>query len=120
MENPNKEEGAQKRAIYESLSSRRRMFIDRIGYDHWDPFQEPINPMKFRQSETQHATHLLVREFLRSRPETFYSAFGRGALECAQGIADDNEKYRGIYEFCIWRHELLQREDSGQAPGSSA
>ena len=38
------EQEKQKRAIYESLSPRRKKFIDRIGYEKWDPFQEPKDP----------------------------------------------------------------------------
>lgn len=29
-----------KREIYERMNPRRRKFIDRIGYDEWDPFQD--------------------------------------------------------------------------------
>ena len=33
-----------KKAIYESLSARGRRYIERIGYDKWDPFEEPKDP----------------------------------------------------------------------------
>lgn len=37
-----------KREIYERMNPRRRKFIDRIGYDEWDPFQKPNDPMDIR------------------------------------------------------------------------
>ena len=30
-----------KKAIFETLSKRGKKYIERIGYDKWDPFQEP-------------------------------------------------------------------------------
>ena len=39
---PSPEElAALKRTIFEKLKPRRRKFIEKIGYDAWDPFQEP-------------------------------------------------------------------------------
>ena len=35
------EREALKKAIYEQLSPRRRKYIDRVGYEAWDPFQDP-------------------------------------------------------------------------------
>ena len=103
--------GARKRAIYESLSARRRAFIDRIGYDQWNPFQEPKNPLDLHRDAARRAARQLVNEFLRSRPQDFSDAFAKGALECASGIVGNDEKHRGAYEFCIWYHEFLRRED---------
>ena len=37
----NEEQEQLKREIYERMNPRRRKFVDRIGYDNWDPFQKP-------------------------------------------------------------------------------
>ena len=68
----NEEQEQLKREIYERMNPRRRKFVDRIGYDNWDPFQKPndqahhpaagarVPPAQGRQERT-------VRQRLRSR-----------------------------------------------------
>jgi hypothetical protein len=93
------------------MSPRRRKFIDRIGYDKWDPFQKPNDPLDVRQDVTKRTTQQLVREFLQTCDHSEYSnEYGKGALECALGIINRDEKYRGIFEFCVWYHNLLEKE----------
>ncbi|MFV0423136.1 hypothetical protein [Oleidesulfovibrio sp.] len=105
------EQEEQKRFIYEKMSPRRRKFIDRIGYAKWDPFQKPNDPLDIRQDITKRTTQQLIREFLQTRNHSDYTnEYGKGALECALGIINRDEKYRGIFDFCIWYHELLEKE----------
>ena len=107
---------ARKRAIYEALAPRRRAFIDRLGYACWDPFQEPNNPPELRKDATQRTTRQLVREFLQSRPGEIGNAYANGALECALGLINRDEKFRGIYEFCVWYRDLLREEGHDESP----
>lgn len=105
------EEEEQKRAIYERMNPRRRKFVDRIGYEKWDPFQKPMDPMELRTDITNRTTQQLVREFLQQHSGKNYSNdYGRGALECAVGLINRDEKYRGIFEFCVWYYNLLIEE----------
>jgi hypothetical protein len=109
----NAEEEAHKRAIYEKMPPRRRKFIDRIGYENWDPFQKPNDPLDMRLDVTKRTTGQLVREFLQQaegKEERFGNEYRRGALECALGIVNRDEKYLGAFDFCVWYHALLQRE----------
>ena len=46
------EEEKLKRELYERISPRRRKFIDRIGYDKWDPFPQPNDPVEIRPDVT--------------------------------------------------------------------
>ena len=105
------EEQEQKRLFYERVSVRRRRFIDRIGYDAWDPFEAPKEPMDLRTDLTKRTVQELVREFLRSASREFHGGeYARGATECAQGIIARQEKYQGILDFCVWYHDLLLKE----------
>ena len=106
-------EQEQKRLLYERVSVRRRRFIDRIGYDVWDPFEPPKEPMDLRTDVTKRTVQELVREFLRSMAQEFHGGeYARGATECAQGIIARQEKYQGILDFCVWYHALLIKEKS--------
>ncbi len=102
----------QKKFIYEKLSPRRKKFIDRIGFDKWDPFQEPKNPLEIRRDGTHRTSKELFRQFMYERPPRDYSnTYGQGVLEMCIGIINGQDKYRAMYEFSLWYSELLQREN---------
>jgi hypothetical protein len=102
-----------KREIYEKMNPRRRKFIDRIGYENWDPFQKPNDPLDLREDTTKRTAGQLVDAFLRNAANHGGRGndYVRGAWECALGIVNNDEKYRGIFDFCLWYRELLQKEE---------
>lgn len=104
------EEEEQKRIIYEKMNPRRRKYIDRIGYDKWDPFQKPNDPMELRMDITKRTTQQLVREFLQTYQGQYSNDYGRGVLETAVGLINRDEKYRGVFDFCVWYYNLLLEE----------
>ena len=105
------DEQTQKRLFYERMSPRRRRFVDRIGYDNWDPFEAPKEPMDIRKDVSQRTAQQLVQEFLRSVSQELHGGeYARGATDCAMGIVARQEKYQGVLDFCVWYHELLQKE----------
>jgi hypothetical protein len=101
-----------KQAVFDSMSPRRQKHIlKKIGYDKWDPFQEPKDPIDIRKDKTKRTTQMLVREFLQSREsEAYTNAYGRGVLEIALGIVNSEERFIGMYEFSCWYQDLLRRE----------
>ena len=100
-----------KKAVFESMSPRRQKHILKKGYDKWDPFQVPKDPIDIRKDPTKRTTQTLVREFLQSRTfEEYSTQYGSGAFEICLGIVNDDERYRGMYEFSCWYNELLKRE----------
>jgi hypothetical protein len=118
MKKRSPDEEKRKKAIFESMSPRRRKHIQKKGYDQWDPFQEPKDPIDIRRDTTQRTSQMLVSEFLQSRPLQDYSnEYGRGVLEICLGIINNNEKYRGMFEFACWYQDLLQKEGHLEKPG---
>ena len=100
-----------KKAVFDSMSPRRQKHILKKGYDKWDPFEEPKDPIDIRKDKTKRTTQMLVREFLQSRGSEGYSnAYGRGVLEMALGIINDDERMRGMFDFSCWYQELLIKE----------
>ncbi len=105
------EEKKRKKAIFDSMSPRRQKHILKKGYEKWDPFQEPKDPIDIRKDKTKRTTQTLVREFLQTRSFQEYSnAYGGGVLEICLGIINDDDRYKGMFEFSVWYHELLKRE----------
>jgi hypothetical protein len=101
-----------KRAVFDSMSPRRQKHILKKGYDKWDPFEEPKDPIDIRKDKTKRTTQMLVREFLQSRESGEYSnSYGRGVLEIALGIVNEDDYFRGMYEFSCWYRDLLKKEE---------
>jgi len=100
-----------KKAVFDSMSPRRQKHILKKGYDKWDPFEEPKDPIDIRKDKSKRTTQMLVREFLQSRSSEGYSnAYGRGVLEMALGIVNDDDRFIGMYEFVSWHQALLKKE----------
>jgi hypothetical protein len=99
-----------KKAIFDSMSPRSQKRIMKIGYDRWDPFEEPKDPIDIRRDKTNRTTQQLVREFLQNCGHDNYSnAYGRGVLEMALGIVNDDDRFIGMYEFASWYQEQLKK-----------
>ncbi len=100
-----------KKAIFDTLSARGRKYIEKIGYDKWDPFEEPKDPIDIRRDTTRRTTQQLVREFLQSRsPEAPYSnAYGQAVMEMAIGIVNDDERYQAMLDFAAWYLRQLEQ-----------
>ena len=100
-----------KKAIFESMSPRRQKHIVKKGYENWDPFQEPKDPIDIRKDKTKRTTQSLVREFLQTKDfEEYSNAYGRGVFELCLGIINNDDRFKGMYEFSVWYRELLKHE----------
>jgi len=100
-----------KRDLYDRMKPIRRKFIDRIGYDNWDPFPKPNDPIEMRQDLTGRTTQQLVREFMHSlQGAPVSNEYSQGVLDAALGIVNKDEKTLGRYAFCAWYDDLLRRE----------
>ncbi|RJQ68939.1 MAG: hypothetical protein C4519_22255 [Desulfobacteraceae bacterium] len=102
-----------KRAIFDGMSPRRQKHILKRGYENWDPFEVPKDPIDIRRDVTQRTTQQLVREFLQQCGHAKYSnAYGRGVLEMALGIINCDDRFIGMFEFAVWYTEQLRRLNS--------
>jgi len=105
------QEESRKKAIFDRMAPRRQQHILKKGYDKWDPFCEPKDPIDIRQDKTKRTTQMLVREFLQTRlTESYSNAYGSGVLEIALGVINDDDRYKGMYDFSCWYQDLLIRE----------
>lgn len=105
------EEAVRKKAIFDAMSPRRQQHILKKGYDEWNPFMEPKDPIDIRTDKTRRTSRELIREFLQSSNlETYSNEYGRGAFEICMGIINGDDRFRGMYEFSCWYQDLLRRE----------
>lgn len=110
----NDEQEQLKLDLFNKIPPRRRKFIERIGYENWDPFPKPNDPMEMRMDISKRTTQELIRDFLHSRlgtkEEEKSNAYRQGALELALGIINKDEKFLGCFDFALWYYELLKKE----------
>ncbi len=105
------QEEALKKAVFDGMSERRQKQVVKRGYEKWDPFLAPKDPIDIRTDPTKRTSKTLTREFLQSLPSEGYSnSYGRGVLEMAMGIVNQEERFLGMYEFACWYRDLLVRE----------
>ncbi len=72
---------------------------------------EPKDPIDIRKDKSKRTTQMLVRDFLQSLNLDEYSnAYGRGVLEIALGIVNEDDRFLGMYDFSIWYRDLLIKE----------
>ncbi|SLM28335.1 conserved hypothetical protein [Desulfamplus magnetovallimortis] len=102
---------ARKKAIFDAMGKRGQRQIMKIGYDKWDPIQNPKDPIDIRRDKTKRTSQSLIREFLQQTSHDKNSnAYAQGALEMCLGIINDDEKVRGMFEFAQWYKALLKEE----------
>jgi hypothetical protein len=100
-----------KKAVFDSMSPRRQKHILKKGFDKWDPFQVPKDPIDIRTDKTKRTTQQLVREFLQMRSgQAENNSYNRGVLEMAMGLVNEEDRFRGMYDFALWHRDLLKRE----------
>ncbi|MBW2589866.1 MAG: hypothetical protein JRD71_03960 [Deltaproteobacteria bacterium] len=100
-----------KKAVIDCMSPRRQKYILKKGFDKWDPFQEPKDPIDIRKDKTKRTSQMLIREFLQEVSQEKYSnAYGRGVVDICIGIINGDERYIAMLEFANWYTELLKKE----------
>ena len=92
-----------KKAIFDGMSKRGQERILRIGYENWDPFQEPKDPRERIYGSASLKAAALVKEFLQHHhanqvsPELFKDLF-----ELCKGLLQDEARAQTILQFCVW------------------
>jgi len=105
-----KEKEKQKKAIFNGMSPRRQQSILRkTGYENWDPFQEPKDPIDLRDKKIDLIVSSLLREFasdndIKDRSDEYIKA----VKEIGRGLIKGQEKYKAMYDFCCWYKKTKQ------------
>ncbi|CCH50331.1 hypothetical protein [Pseudodesulfovibrio piezophilus] len=106
---PREEIEARKRYMYEKMSKRRRKFVDRMGYENWDPFQAPFDPIDIRQDKSGYTSdqlsHLFVRESGKHKNQEYIDAVNEFNVMLVMNF----EKVRPIYDYCLWYAEHMRK-----------
>ena len=100
------EEEKLKKAIFDGMSLKRQNQILNKGFDKWNPFEKPKDPIDIRGNKTKLTSKILIREFLQSQSICDYSnEYGQGVVQLCLGIINKDEKCLGMYDFACWYKE---------------
>jgi len=105
----NQEENAlRKKAIFDSMGKRGQERILRIGYENWDPFQEPKDPRERMYSSSSMKSYELIKEFyeIRNLHEESVS-LNKELFEICRGLLQGERRSQVMVEFCNWLKERL-------------
>ncbi len=95
--------------MYSKMSKRRRKFVDRVGYEEWDPFAAPFDPIDIRADKSgmtsDHLTQLFIRESGRKDNQEYLDAVSEFNVMLVMNF----EKVRPIYEYCLWYAEHMKK-----------
>ncbi len=92
-----------KKAIFDGMSKRGRERILRMGYDKWNPFQEPKDPRERMFSQVSLNAGTLLREFLQVHPQSGHSeVIQKELFELCVGLLRGEPRARILLEFCNW------------------
>ncbi len=99
-----------KRDLYEKLSKRQRKYVDRIGYEAWEPFQMPNDPLDIRQDRTGYTAQELALLFFREQEKQPPENYRTAVTEFSIQLLAQPERCRPILEFCFWYGRLLEKQ----------
>lgn len=99
-----------KKMIFDAMSPRRQKHVMKKGYERWDPFAEPKDPINMRMDKTKRTSQMLIQDFFQSRDLDEHGAdYRKGAFEICMGIINEDEKFLGMYDFACWYQEELKK-----------
>ncbi len=92
-----------KKAIFDGMSKRGQERILKIGYDNWDPFEEPKDPReRIFSSASQRAT-AFIQEYYKSVGDKEESvSLHRELFELCRGMLQGETRAQVIMDFCVW------------------
>ncbi len=106
-DNSNKDKEEQKKAIFNGMGPRRQQrILKKVGYENWDPFQPPKDPLDLRDIKSDLMVIVLLRKFISDHEINDPSdEYIRALKEIGKGLLKGEEKYKAIYDFCCWYKE---------------
>ncbi len=107
----NEEYERRKKAVFDGMSRRGKERILRIGYENWDPFEEPKDPRERIFSSASLKAGALVQEYLGSAGIAGESAVVHKELfELCRGLLQADRRAEIIVDFCAWLRKRTGRD----------
>jgi hypothetical protein len=97
-----------KKAIFDSMAKRGQERILRIGYENWDPFEEPKDPRERIFGSASLKAGALIQEFYSSTGNKEESvAVHRELFELCRGLLQGESRAKVVVEFSNWLRKRI-------------
>jgi hypothetical protein len=101
-----------KKAIFDGMSKRGQERILRIGYQNWDPFEEPKDPRERIFGAASLKAGALVQEYFETVAHKEESVAVRKELfELCRGLIQKESRASVIVDFCAWLRGKTESSD---------
>ncbi len=95
-----------KRAIFEQMSKRGQQRILRMGYENWDPFQEPKDPREqIRSASALRAGMILASFYEEQKEDERFRDHHKELMDLCRGLLRNEVRARAVLSFCVWYAE---------------
>jgi hypothetical protein len=92
-----------KKAIFDGMSKRGQKWVLKIGYETWDPFQEPKDPRdRIFGSASLRASALVSEFFTETGCKEESVSMHKELFELCRGLLQDEDRAKAIFAFCDW------------------
>jgi len=92
-----------KKAIFDGMSKRGKERILRIGYENWNPFEEPKDPRERIFSSASLKASALVQEYYKTTANKEESvAVHKELFDLCRGLFQGEARAKTIVDFCVW------------------
>jgi hypothetical protein len=106
MTDDSKEYEIRKQAIFDSMSKKGRERILKIGYDNWEPFQEPKDPRERIFGSTSQQAMALIQEFYQSSGMSSESvSLHKELFELCRGVLLGETRAKVLHQLSVWHKE---------------
>ena len=92
------------------MAKRGQERILKIGYENWDPFEEPKDPRERIFSSASLKAGALVQEYYKAAGEKQESvAVHKELFDLCRGLLQGESRAKTIVDFCAWLEEKDRR-----------
>jgi hypothetical protein len=85
------------------MSKKGQERILRMGYEKWDPFQEPKDPRERIFSSASMQATAWLRDFYASSEQNAESvAVHKELFELGTGLIRGEARAKALFSFCVW------------------
>lgn len=91
-----------KKAIFDGMSKRGRERILKIGYENWNPFEEPKDPRERIFGSASIGAAALVREYCEARGKEESASMQKELFDICMGFLQGDARAKTVVDFCVW------------------